>query len=601
MAEDSLNIKVTMEHLYASGLKLMQNRFAQASVAISGTLATIGAAMSAVTVEAANVGAELFKWSEITGVNVKQLSRLRDITKQSNGNIEQMFDVLKELNVKMKEAQDGTGAFFENMKHLNVEFEDNQGNLRDTATVFGEVTTALTGLENAALRTAVADELFSDAGTELLPVLIAQKDAIAEVTSGVQDYATAFDDESARAAQEFNENMATMTASAEELRVKIGNQLIPIANSFFDLMIKGSTEIAEKGPETFSEISFEIALLTQELEKNEERLKNAINLTVAETYSLKPLIASQKARIEALRAEKTAITQRDEALRVSAISTAGAARTPGGRGDVQARGQLLAKQEQLAADQAAFMISFEAQLQRDLRNLSQQNLAADEELRQQAIDREIAQFNAAFEIEYQAEIAQNERIGLLQIERNEFAEMKRKEDLDNQIKIDKARIRGQDITKNQSLALLENLNTLAEGKHRTLFDVLKTANIANAIANTYGAANQAMNSGIPYPWNLAAAATTVLAGAANVAVIQSQSFGGGGSAGGAGSSVSTGGSTPVAQIPTDTTQTQEVRPQNIQVYIQNPMGDEDWDQLAEDSILPAFERAADRNVQTVFT
>jgi len=64
--------------------------------------------------------------------------------------------------------------------------------------------------------------------------------------------------------------------------------------------------------------------------------------------------------------------------------------------------------------------------------------------------------------------------------------------------------------------------------NKKMFAAQKAYKIANAIQNTYDAANNALSS--PYPWPLPQvfAATAVAAGLANVAAIKSTSFEGGG-------------------------------------------------------------------------
>jgi len=61
-----------------------------------------------------------------------------------------------------------------------------------------------------------------------------------------------------------------------------------------------------------------------------------------------------------------------------------------------------------------------------------------------------------------------------------------------------------------------------------MFAAQKAYKIANAIQNTYDAANNALSSNYPWPLPKVFAATAVAAGLANVAAIKSTSFDGGG-------------------------------------------------------------------------
>lgn len=83
-----------------------------------------------------------------------------------------------------------------------------------------------------------------------------------------------------------------------------------------------------------------------------------------------------------------------------------------------------------------------------------------------------------------------------------------------------------------------NLATVAEAFGKKGFAAMKAASMAEAIVNTYAAANVALKSAPP-PFNFALAASVVAAGLANVAKIAATSYGsrgiGGGSSGGGGS------------------------------------------------------------------
>ena len=98
----------------------------------------------------------------------------------------------------------------------------------------------------------------------------------------------------------------------------------------------------------------------------------------------------------------------------------------------------------------------------------------------------------------------------------------------------KARIAMQQRTAFALGGIFGNISAMMNKESRTQFEIAKHASSAQALVNAFGAANVAMNSsGIPYPLNVIAAATTMGAGLANVAAIQSTSFGSGSSGGGA--------------------------------------------------------------------
>lgn len=83
-------------------------------------------------------------------------------------------------------------------------------------------------------------------------------------------------------------------------------------------------------------------------------------------------------------------------------------------------------------------------------------------------------------------------------------------------------------------------------ENKALFEINKVAGIANAIISTQAGAAKALE--LPFPANIAAAATVTAAGLARVAAISSTSFGSGGAGGGAAAPSAVGGaSSPVVE------------------------------------------------------
>lgn len=76
-------------------------------------------------------------------------------------------------------------------------------------------------------------------------------------------------------------------------------------------------------------------------------------------------------------------------------------------------------------------------------------------------------------------------------------------------------------------SILDNLSSLMNTKSKEMFEVGKAAAIGSAIINTAQGITSALKD-VPYPFNLAAAASVGVAGAVQISTIQSQSFGGGG-------------------------------------------------------------------------
>lgn len=137
-----------------------------------------------------------------------------------------------------------------------------------------------------------------------------------------------------------------------------------------------------------------------------------------------------------------------------------------------------------------------------------------------------------------------------------------------------------------AMNLTNALFTFSHGKSRALFEINKVAGIANATMSTYEAADKAMAS-VPYPWNLAAAASVIAAGLANVASISSTSFGGGAAAGGYGEG------TPTSPVVTQPASAQQSTGTQVQIVVNGAIGEKKW---FEDNLPEILKDFASRNV-----
>ena len=141
-----------------------------------------------------------------------------------------------------------------------------------------------------------------------------------------------------------------------------------------------------------------------------------------------------------------------------------------------------------------------------------------------------------------------------------------------------------------SSAIMNFTNALYEfsgRKSKALFNLNKAAGISNAIIDTYGAANKALNHPPGPPTTIPIAAAVTAAGLANVAAISSQSFGGGGATPAAGGF---GAGTPTSPIITEPEANIEPVPESKTIQINIHGNVVDHDQFARE-IIPSIAKA----------
>jgi hypothetical protein len=534
----------------------------------------------------AKVGDEFQKMSQRTGVAVRSLSELAHVAEMSGTSIETVEKSLLGLQKTAVSAAGGGASAEAAFEKLGVQTTMLDGSFKSTEQLFLEVAEALKKVENETQRTVLAQEIFGKSGSQLLPIIAEGAEGIKQLRQEARELGITFSDVEANDAARFNDAMDRVKKSAEGAEFSIGKALAPTLEKFFNHWnsgfknLFGLDEPANQIEILGKSIDGEITQIDR-LNKQLQTAKEVHDITIM--YPLELEIAKRREHIAALNEERALLLPPEQK---SPLAGGSMGSTPD-----------LEKNRLNAAE----LMAFKAQLNIDLQDIEKQNIAANEELRQQAIDAEISQYMLAFDQEYNAQITQNERLGLLAIDRNRRETKIYSEDLDALNKIEKLKKSARETGASNAMKILENLNTLAEGKHREWFMFLKIARMAEVVINTYAGAARAL-ADYPWPYSAVVAGSVIALGLSQLAVISSQSFESSGSSGGSSGGVSSGGgSAPVTSMPTDSGQSSSQQTnepaQQWTIVIQNPLGNEDWDQIAEDNIIPAMRRAAGRNVQ----
>lgn len=611
--DELLNIKVKLQEAYADDLQKMESSFIKSSVAIAGAFTAASAVVAKLVLDTAKVGDQFQKMSIRTGVSSKTLSEFAHVAELCGTNIETVETALIKMEKVSKDSSIGLKTATDTFDQLGIKATDVIGKVKPTEQLFLEVIDALRGIDNQGQRAALAQEIFGKSGTKLLTIVNESKDSVAALRQEADDLGITFDKVAADNAAKFNDELDRAKKQATGLGYVIGNTLIPPLTALLEI-------INSKAKDTYAGKSTVEALLpvyqqlyTDSLEWSHKYSQSSIST-----------ITSEQELINFLELEKKHLTEIEKGL--SSIAN------PGGSGafafirlqeqkkqsiqliksfqeqldKLRAPKPVETPQEQpaskigvLSPKEAADLMSFNAEINQQLQDEESRNANINEELRQRAIDREIAQYEKAFQEQWRLEVQKNERIGEAAISHNTYMEEIRKKDLaaakrNEQLKIQTAQLGASNVT-----ATLENLNTLAKSKHRSYFEFLKLARMSEAIINTYAGASRALAE-YPWPYSLIVAGGVVLAGLSQVAVISSQQFEGGSSSASS-SSTNTSGSSPTTELTSTTattagTPTSQQATQQWTVIIQNPIGNEDWDQIAEDNIIPAMRRAANRNI-----
>lgn len=206
----------------------------KASIASLGVGLSVGAFASLVknSIDAAD---ELNKLSQKVGITVERLSELKFAANLSDVSIEKFQLGMKGLNETLVKASDATSKEAALLKTLGV-------TAKDPANALRQVSDAFAVLPDGATKSALAVELFGKAGMEMIPMLNGGSKALDEAAASARKLGLVFSAETAKAAEEFNDNMRKLSSSAEALGISLTTKIIGGLSEFTTGLVKAKEE-----------------------------------------------------------------------------------------------------------------------------------------------------------------------------------------------------------------------------------------------------------------------------------------------------------------------------------------------------------------------
>lgn len=213
----------------------LTNPVSAAAVAISVASASIAASVKS----AIDTGDSFNKLSQKTGIAVESLSALAYAGTLSDVSIEALATGIKKLSVNMNEAAVSTsGKAAEAFKALGVSVKDSGGALRASESVLADIADQFAGMKDGAGKTALAVALFGKAGADLIPFLNQGSKGIAELTAEAEKLGLIMTGKTAKAAEEFNDNIKKLSLSTAALGRSITADLIGPLAEYTRLMVE---------------------------------------------------------------------------------------------------------------------------------------------------------------------------------------------------------------------------------------------------------------------------------------------------------------------------------------------------------------------------
>lgn len=218
------------------GLDVDQAAFAKGFLAIEGlrigfeALIEIGKAVAhqirEATIGVAENAIEVSKAAQRTGVTVEAYQEMAFAAEQSGLSQEGLEHGLRHLSHTLMEAATGSGDAAYTVKQLGISMYDANGKAKTTDKVMEDVARRISSMPDGWKKTALAQQAFGRAGSELIPLLNKGKEGIEKLRQAAHDYGNVLDADTIAAAKRWNEQNKALKASVQGLRNAIGSGLL---------------------------------------------------------------------------------------------------------------------------------------------------------------------------------------------------------------------------------------------------------------------------------------------------------------------------------------------------------------------------------------
>lgn len=189
--------------------------------------AAAGAALVKLTTDAINYADQLQDLSGKLGISTEQLSKWAYVAELSGTDIDTVSRSVNLLGKNIASAADPTSKMAKLFEALGIQVKDAAGNLRSAEDVLPEIADRFKSLDNQTTETALALQLFGKSGAEMLEFLNRGSGGIKGLEGELQSLGGVVSGETARAAEQFKEELGRLEIISRGLGMQIAQQLLP--------------------------------------------------------------------------------------------------------------------------------------------------------------------------------------------------------------------------------------------------------------------------------------------------------------------------------------------------------------------------------------
>jgi hypothetical protein len=202
----------------------IENSMKIAAAAFATAAGAMGLAIQSGLAQADKIG----KAAQKMGIPAEELSKLQHAASLSDVSLEQLGAGVGKLSKNLVEGLGNPAAISARaLAAIGVSAKDSTGQLRPTSDVISDIAERFSGMKDSAGKTAIAMALFGKSGAELIPMLNSGKVGLQEMKDEAARLGLTITDQTAKAAERFNDDLTKLRAAKEGVALAITARLAP--------------------------------------------------------------------------------------------------------------------------------------------------------------------------------------------------------------------------------------------------------------------------------------------------------------------------------------------------------------------------------------
>jgi hypothetical protein len=186
---------------------------------------------------------EISKTAARIGVASDQLQELAYAGELADVGLEALATSSKKLSQAMLEAATGGKEQAAIFRAIGVEVKNADGTLRASNEVMADVADVFAGMEDGAVKTALAVKIFGKAGADMIPLLNGGKQALQEAKEEAHKFGLVLGEETLKNAEAFNDNITRLGKIAQGTFSQIASGVLPVLVSFSEALVEATSDV----------------------------------------------------------------------------------------------------------------------------------------------------------------------------------------------------------------------------------------------------------------------------------------------------------------------------------------------------------------------